>query len=878
MLGYMKFRFFSSLAATVLLFGSCAFEETSMGTGSVTAVIENDDTRTSVSDGGSFTWSSGDKVWLHTTTGGIVGTLSSGEGTSSASFTYGVFFGDMTGKAIYPYNDGHSLSGDLLHFVLPASYDLGSNMTNTNAAMYGESKDGVIRFRHLAGIMRFVLKNVPAGANRFEITLDKKINGTFTADLTADSPALSTESTDVDSEKTVIFNFDALKEVSDIKLYVPLPVGTYTTLGIGLYADEETLWEYSNTVTNTIGLRTLKLMPAVTMSGSVNGDIESGEDAEVYIDEYGINHGPGVEIDGIVWAPVNCGYHVSDYKYGKLYQWGRKYGQGYNGGFYTDGNETGTYSDATSATVVSGPTTLSNAQSSENSNLFYTATGLTNWNWLSVDDAQLWNSGTDTDPVKTEYDPCPEGWRVPTFSELKKLVQNRSSWTTNASDQEGYWLCGSKVYNESRPPQIFVPAAGTIGDNGYFYDRGCAAVLWSSKPCIDGKEDTGYTYGFEISNSKITIDNLGRATGATVRCVRDVPQAVTPPESSDPSSEETANCYMVSESGTYSFRPTKGNSDESVGTIASVEVLWETFGTNTAPQAGSLVRNVRYEGEKICFETPETFKAGNALIAAKDADGTILWSWHIWLTDQPLGQLYYNNTKEMMDRNLGATSCSRASVYSLGLLYQWGRKDPFLASGKVAGTTTAASTYSWPSPVTSTSTTGTIEYTIANPTTFIKGNSYNNDWYYTGEKSSESSRWGSTKTIYDPCPAGWKLPSMNVWKNAWGWSQDTTTEYYNDAITSHWTGGDYGYITDPDNLLGDYYSIWYPFTGCIDGDTGQIQSSDIWSGTWTCSSYNQWNAGFMCARFAQTGDASYAYGVNYSMIAEDGLSVRCQRE
>ena len=87
---YMKFRFFSSLAATVLLFGSCAFEETSMGTGSVTAVIENDDTRTSVSDGGSFTWSSGDKVWLHTTTGGVVGTLSSGEGTSSASFTYGV--------------------------------------------------------------------------------------------------------------------------------------------------------------------------------------------------------------------------------------------------------------------------------------------------------------------------------------------------------------------------------------------------------------------------------------------------------------------------------------------------------------------------------------------------------------------------------------------------------------------------------------------------------------------------------------------------------------------------------------------------------------------------------------------------------------------
>ena len=39
-----------------------------------------------------------------------------------------------------------------------------------------------------------------------------------------------------------------------------------------------------------------------------------------YIDEYGINQGAGVEIDGVVWAPVNCGYHATDYPYGKLYQ------------------------------------------------------------------------------------------------------------------------------------------------------------------------------------------------------------------------------------------------------------------------------------------------------------------------------------------------------------------------------------------------------------------------------------------------------------------------------------------------------------------------------------------------------------------------------
>ena len=32
-----------------------------------------------------------------------------------------------------------------------------------------------------------------------------------------------------------------------------------------------------------------------------------------YIDEYGINHGGGILIGGILWAPVNCGYHATDY-------------------------------------------------------------------------------------------------------------------------------------------------------------------------------------------------------------------------------------------------------------------------------------------------------------------------------------------------------------------------------------------------------------------------------------------------------------------------------------------------------------------------------------------------------------------------------------
>ena len=46
------------------------------------------------------------------------------------------------------------------------------------------------------------------------------------------------------------------------------------------------------------------------------------------------------------------------------------------------------------------------------------------------------------------------------------------------------------------------------------------------------------------------------------------------------------------------------------------------------------------------------------MIAAKDAEGKILWSWHIWMTDLPMGQVYWRNAGTMMDRNLGALSAT----------------------------------------------------------------------------------------------------------------------------------------------------------------------------------------------------------------------------
>ena len=329
-----------------------------------------------------------------------------------------------------------------------------------------------------------------------------------------------------------------------------------------------------------------------------------------------------------------------------------------------------------------------------------------------------------------------------------------------------------------------------------------------------------------------------------------------------------ANCYIVTTADTYAFKAVKGNSSESVGNIASVEVLWESFGTHNTPKVGELVKNVSYSNGEITFTA--THMKGNAVIAAKDALGEILWSWHIWLTDQPQEQEYYNNAGVMMDRNLGATSATPGYVGSLGLLYQWGRKDPFLASSSISSPVEAKSTITWPKPVLSDSSTGKIYYTIANPTTFIYVNYLNNknsDWYYTGSESTDNTRWtpsNRAKSIYDPCPAGWRVPDggeNGVWSKALGSSSD----FRNDSL--------FDQIDKGMNLQGRLGSnqkiIWYPASGCryyTDGDLYVGDSGSCWSAS--PADYRAYSMNID------------AYGISPSISSSRalGYSVRCIKE
>ena len=330
--------------------------------------------------------------------------------------------------------------------------------------------------------------------------------------------------------------------------------------------------------------------------------------------------------------------------------------------------------------------------------------------------------------------------------------------------------------------------------------------------------------------------------------------------SSSASASASANCYIISEAGLYKFKTVKGNSTTSVGSVASASILWETFGTDTAPEPSDLISEICCKEGYIAFQTADTFNEGNAVIAAKDASGNILWSWHIWLTDQPQAQVYKNNAGTMMDRNLGATSATPGDVGALGLLYQWGRKDPFLGSSSISRNTIAKSTITWPSAVKSDSSNGTIDYATANPTTYITYNNKNYDWYYTGDSSTDNTRWttsSSVKSIYDPCPAGWRVPDggrNGIWSKA-GFGT-TTYDSTNKGMSFS--------ISSPS-------TTWYPASGYRSKDDGGLFVVGSIGYYWSASPYSYY-AYYLI--FYGNGEVIPSNDSNRA----NGFSVRCLQE
>jgi len=305
----------------------------------------------------------------------------------------------------------------------------------------------------------------------------------------------------------------------------------------------------------------------------------------------------------------------------------------------------------------------------------------------------------------------------------------------------------------------------------------------------------------------------------------------------------------------------------------TVSLVWcdlATLFSTSASSTAITLSKATGSGAADYFElnVPTGLPAGNFLIGIKKTgDPDFLWSWHFWVTDYapdkfnksaiaagtytypvPGGQverygapasgtdlwspgpagIYAGSVS--MDRNLGAVEnffTTPLVATSRGLLYyQFGRKDPFpsvLAAG--LGTNPAITFPTGPT---------TIATSVANPWAYyaISGN-WTNDANGTTYLWQDPNTSMTGKSVYDPCPPGWKQPVSGTWNDfnrqdggqfvtvmnplrdlAWSFGRGIGSPLNNVNGMRYWPGTT---LTDP--VAG---RIWFPPLGYRNGSTGAI--------------------------------------------------------
>lgn len=265
---------------------------------------------------------------------------------------------------------------------------------------------------------------------------------------------------------------------------------------------------------------------------------------------------------------------------------------------------------------------------------------------------------------------------------------------------------------------------------------------------------------------------------------------------------------------------------------------------------------------------------GNAVIAVFDADGKVLWSWHIWITDSEPGTHEFSfsgtNPVKVMDRNLGAYTSAvptdaSSALDSYGLYYQWGRKDPSMppASYDYAPMSTQTADY-YDGYGSRQQSAGVMNITrplisdgVENPMYLIlpadMSSYYQYDWLY----SRVDNLWGEVgelrkKTIYDPCPDGYWVPGDHL---------NTVLASYGGLNYGNF-GGTLAYLSSDDERM------FLPYAGYKGVDRGMSSLTCAWK-------YVGQKGDYMSAKVLSSGHRSRVYvskQANWVEVGADGSS------
>ena len=350
--------------------------------------------------------------------------------------------------------------------------------------------------------------------------------------------------------------------------------------------------------------------------------------------------------------------------------------------------------------------------------------------------------------------------------------------------------------------------------------------------------------------------------------------------------KQTANCYVIHAPGHYSLPLVYGNALNGDKTYNTNSYNSSTFVDHQGKQITSPYIYETNGGANIPYDacivwqdapnliTPSSLKLsndnhsmefdiersnicqGNSLIAIRDKDGNIMWSWHIWVTDYTLMKTYevhnasdainkfmevplgycdpeirvgnefrrFNITVKQSDSegetaNISIPQITGNYTYNLNLpYYQYGRKDPILPSDGVNSDKPYYDNMYNPRQTLSSA---DIKDVILHPNMF--NTSIGNGSLELWNKGNDLS---IIKTIYDPSPSGYRVPSSNAYT---GFSLSNVSGIFNHG---------WHFLCNPNNNNGDI--IFFPTQGLRQGsgDAGYIYDNGYYWSVGTSSPSN----------------------------------------